>query len=282
MRTISIYTGIEQYVRKWNETGMIKILMVEDDEMVCRSFQVAIHNNAAFSLAGKTGSQSEAMQMLLSMKVDVMLLDLELEEGDGMHLLEEMRAKLDRLPEIITVTNTSSESVLSCVRELGSDFVYQKHNGAYSPENVLEIIQMTFPYYKNKTSDHTQVLAAEYSMEKEREYQRVYIRKELEKIGFTTQKRGTYFLAEAISIGMENKERRKLQITNDIYPVVAERNGVSIGGVEKSIRDAIEYTWKEADMKKLILYYPYTWSEQIGRPTNAEFVSNMIEHLELK
>ena len=43
---------------------MIKILMVEDDEMVCRSFQVAIRNNAAFSLVGKTGSQKEAMQML--------------------------------------------------------------------------------------------------------------------------------------------------------------------------------------------------------------------------
>ena len=141
--------------------------MVEDDEMVCRSFQVAIRNNAAFSLAGKTGSQKEAMQMLLSLDVDVMLLDLELDEGDGMHLLEEMRAKLERLPEIITVTNTSSESVLSCVRELGSDFVYQKHNGAYSPENVLEIIQMTFPYYQNKTADQTQVLAAEYSLEKE-------------------------------------------------------------------------------------------------------------------
>lgn len=167
--------------------------MVEDDEMVCRSFQVAIRNNAAFSLAGKTGSQKEAMQMLLSLDVDVMLLDLELDEGDGMHLLEEMRAKLERLPEIITVTNTSSESVLSCVRELGSDFVYQKHNGAYSPENVLEIIQMTFPYYQNKTADQTQVLAAEYSLEKEREYQRVYIRRELEKMGFTAQKRGTYF-----------------------------------------------------------------------------------------
>lgn len=216
--------------------------MVEDDEMVCRSFQVAIRNNAAFSLAGKTGSQKEAMQMLLSLDVDVMLLDL----------------------------------------ELGSDFVYQKHNGAYSPENVLEIIQMTFPYYQNKTADQTQVLAAEYSMEKEREYQRVYIRRELEKMGFTAQKRGTYFLADAICMGLENKEHRKLQITNDIYPVVAEQNGVSIGGVEKSIRDAIEHAWRDANLANLVRYYPFTWSEEIGRPTNAEFVSNMVERFELK
>ena len=104
--------------------------MVEDDEMVCRSFQVAIRNNAAFSLAGKTGSQKEAMQMLLSLDVDVMLLDLELDEGDGMHLLEEMRAKLERLPEIITVTNTSSESVLSCVRELGCPALFMQEGKA--------------------------------------------------------------------------------------------------------------------------------------------------------
>jgi len=141
---------------------------------------------------------------------------------------------------------------------------------------------MTFPYYQNKTADQTQVLAAEYSMEKEREYQRVYIRRELEKMGFTAQKRGTYFLADAICMGLENKEHRKLQITNDIYPVVAEQNGVSIGGVEKSIRDAIEHAWRDANLANLVRYYPFTWSEEIGRPTNAEFVSNMVERFELK
>ena len=105
---------------------------------------------------------------------------------------------------------------------------------------------------------------------------------ELEKMGFTAQKRGTYFLADAICMGLENKEHRKLQITNDIYPVVAEQNGVSIGGVEKSIRDAIEHAWRDANLANLVRYYPFTWSEEIGRPTNAEFVSNMVERFELK
>ncbi len=256
---------------------MIRILMVEDDVMVRQSFEIAIRNNGEFSLVGMTGKQSEAIQMLLELQVDVMLLDLELEEGDGMHLLEEMRRKMERLPEIITVTNTCSESVLSCVRELGSDFVYQKNNGAYSPENVLEIIQMTYPYYKKKSADRTQVLAAEYNLEREREYQLTYVRHELERMGFSSQKRGTVFLAEAICIELENKDRKKLQITNDIYPVLAERHGVSVGGVEKGIRDAIEYTWQESNMVNLMRYYPHRWDSEIGRPTNAEFIANMVE-----
>lgn len=256
---------------------MIKILMVEDDVTVRRSFEIAIRNNGEFSLVGMTGKQSEAIRMLLELPVDVLLLDLELEEGDGIHLLEEMRRKMERLPEIITVTNTGSESVLSCVRELGSDFVYQKHNGAYSPANVLEIIQMTYPYYKKKSTDHMQVLAAEYNLEKEREYQFLYVRHELERMGFHSKKRGTGFLAEAICMALENKGDKKLQITNDIYPVLAEKHGVSVGGVEKGMRDAIEYAWQEANMINLVRYYPHRWDSEMGRPTNAEFIANMVE-----
>lgn len=96
---------------------MINILMVEDSVTIQEAFEIAIKSNPRFSLIGMTGKQSEAMQVLLSMSVDVMLLDLELEEGDGIHLLEEMQQKMEHFPEIITVTNTCSESILSCVRE---------------------------------------------------------------------------------------------------------------------------------------------------------------------
>lgn len=256
---------------------MIKILMVEDDEMVCDSFEIAIKNNAEFSLVNKTGKQNEAMNILQTMEVDVMLLDLELEEGDGIHLLEEMKQTMESLPEIITVTNTCSESILSCVRELGSDFVYRKKNGAYSPENILEIIQMTFPYYKGKMANRTQVLAAQYSMEKEAEYQLAYVRRELEKMGFLPQKKGTFFLAEAICFMLNQKVRSKVQITNDVYPAIAKKYGASIGGIEKAIRDAIDRVWKKTDIATLTAFYPHQWDDEMGRPTNAEFITNMVD-----
>ena len=211
-----------------------------------------------------------------------MLLDLELDEGDGMHLLEEMRAKLERLPEIITVTNTSSESVLSCVRELGSDFVYQKHNGAYSPENVLEIIQMTFPYYQNKTADQTQVLAAEYSMEKEREYQRVYIRRELEKMGFTAQKKELIFwqTRSAWDWKIKNTGNYRSPMTSirswrnkTVCPsAVWRRASVTRSNMPGGMR--IWQIWCG------IIRLPGVRRSDV-RP-NAEFVSNMVERFELK
>ena len=256
---------------------MINILMVEDNVVIREAFEIAIKSNSKFLLVGMTGKQSEAMKILLSVQVDVMLLDLELEEGDGIHLLEEMQKRISQFPEIISVTNTSSESILSCVRELGSDFIYQKNNSAYSPDNVLEIIEMTYPYYRKKQTSHMQVLAEEYSMEKEEEYQRVYVQRELEKMGFLPQKRGTAFLAEAICLMLEMKEPQKVQITKDIYPVIADKYEASVGGVEKSMRNAIERTWKHTDIAQLAVLYPREWDSEIGRPTNAEFIAAMVD-----
>lgn len=256
---------------------MISILMVEDNVTIQEAFEVAIRSNPHFLLVGKTGKQSEAMKILRSVSVDVMLLDLELEEGDGIHLLEEMQKELSHFPEIITVTNTCSESILSCVRELGSDFIYQKNNSAYSPENVLEIIEMTYPYYQKKQANRQQVLAAEYSIEKEAEYQHAYVQRELEKMGFQPGKRGTALLTEAICILLEYKVPKKVQMTKDVYPVIAEKYGASAGGVEKSIRNAIERTWRQTELSRLTALYPGIWDKETGRPTNTEFIWAMVD-----
>lgn len=258
---------------------MIKVLMVEDDETVCSAFEIAIHNHAKFMLVAKTGSQTEAMQILKSEKIDVILLDLELEEGDGIHLLDDMRRALKVLLEIITVTNTSSEAVLSCVREKGSDFIYQKQNGAYSPVNVLEIIEMTLPYYKRKLSNRQQRLAAEYNVEREKEYRQTYVEHEIEKLGFRPKKKGTIFISEAICMLLDAKVPENVQITNDIYPKISRKHQSSIGSVEKCIRNAIERVWQNSELALLKTYYPFYWDPNTGRPTNAEFIKNMAAKL---
>lgn len=254
---------------------MIKILLVEDDEKVCNSFEIAIHSNPKFSLVGKTGRQSEAMQILQSIEVDVVILDLELKEGDGIHLLEEMNQKLKKMPEVISVTNTKSETILSCVREKGADFVYTKNNDAYSPQNILEIIEMTLPYYKKKLAENAQVLAAEYSLEKEYEYQQAYAEHELEKMGFKPKKLSTVMLAEAICLEMNAEDIYAIQITNDIYPVIAKKHDTSLGSVEKNMRNAIERVWSRTDIAVLEAFYPYYWNRNSGRPTNMDFILNM-------
>lgn len=261
------------------DTKMIKILLVEDDEIVRNSFAIAIHSNSKFSLVGMTGRQNEAMEILMAMDVDVLILDLELEEGDGIHLLEEMNLKLEKMPEVISVTNTRSETILSYVRERGVDFVYAKNNNSYSPQNVLEIIEMTLPYYKKKLADKTQSLAAEYNIEKEQEYQQTYVEHELEKMGFKSKKLGTVLLAEAICIMMNAKSNQMIQVTNDIYPVIAAKREITSASVEKSMRNAIERVWKHTDMAMLERFYPYYWDCESGRPTNTDFIFNMSEKL---
>lgn len=61
----------------------------------------------------------------------------------------------------------------------------------------------------------------------------------------------------------------------EIYPRVADYSGTTVSSVERTIRNAIESVWKRSNLEELELMYPYPYSSMNGRPTNAEFLTNM-------
>ena len=258
---------------------MIKILLVEDDVKVCDAFAIAIQSNPKFTIVGMTGKQTEAMNLLLTMDIDAMVLDLELEEGDGIHLLDEMNLKLEKLPALVSFTNIASERTLQYIREKGVDFVYAKNNPAYTPPMILDIFERITPYCKRKTAATMHVLAADYNLKKEIEYQFSYVEHELEKMGFKPKKQGTVLLAEAICIKMNAKPNQVMQVTNDIYPVIAANRNTTSANIEKNIRGAIERVWKQTNIATLERFYPFQWDSESGRPTNTDFIFNMAQKL---
>ena len=91
--------------------------------------------------------------------VDVVILDLELKEGDGLSFLEEVKTLEKDKPFIFVVTNTVSEITLNMVRENGSDYIYQKTNQSYTPGKILSIIDKVFVYKRaRRTLDEEQAI----------------------------------------------------------------------------------------------------------------------------
>lgn len=96
----------------------------------------------------------------------------------------------------------------------------------------------------------------------------------IRRLGATSKYKGYYFVAEAVRISMETKER-PIKITKDIYPFLAKKYKSTPMNVEHDIRTVINVCWvaNKATMDEIA---GYTLNY---RPTNSEFVDMLAYYL---
>ena len=261
-------------------TDEIKILMVEDEKYVVDQYRSLVEEQPGISIVYDTGSEKNALQYLSHHKIDVMILDLELKEGDGVSLLAEIGEQKLEKPFTVVVTNTVSNVTLSYLRANGADFVYQKMNAAYSPLRVISVIRKIYPYQRFAKPCKEHPLVMEFNRQKEELVMRNNLVRELEMMGIKHKMVGFDYLVEAVLLYVKCPEE-DVHITNDIYPEVAEIMHATPVGVERSIRCAIEAAFTRADIVRLHRYYPFPYDDEKGRPTNTQFIANMAKRIQI-
>lgn len=259
---------------------MIRIMLVEDEAEICEGFRTALAHYPAMTIVYETDSESLALDYLAIHAVDVMILDVELNEGDGISLLEHIELHKLEKPFIMVVTNTTSKVILGYTRAHGADYVYQKENLSYSAEKVLGVIERVYPYQKLENLYQSKHLVEQFNQEKADAITLKYIENELEKIGFRRKHVGFTYAAQAILLLLKDKDG-SLHVSSEIYPMLAHAHNTTVGGIERGIRNAIEATFTGARMHVLHQFYPFSYDENRSRPTNAEFLKNMASRLRL-
>lgn len=135
----------------------IKIMLIEDEAEVRHSFHEALTHHRMMKIVYETDSETCALDYLELHETDAIILDVELAEGDGVSFLDELEERgLDK-PFIVVVTNTSSNVILSYMRQHGADYVYQKTNRSYSADKILSILEKVYPYQRmldDRKTDH--------------------------------------------------------------------------------------------------------------------------------
>ncbi|MEY8331770.1 sporulation initiation factor Spo0A C-terminal domain-containing protein [Lachnospiraceae bacterium 47-T17] len=261
-------------------TDFVRLMLVEDDPKILAGFRHALPGFPSMKIVFETGSETCALDYLEAHEADVVILDIELAEGDGLSFLDSVKARDLEKPFIVVVTNTGSNVILSYMREHGADYVYQKTNRSYSPEKILSILEKVYPYQKmieGRKKDH---LVERYNQKKADEITRAYVEGELERMGFRRKHVGFTYTADVLVILMKDKVG-KLHITTDIYPLVAKAHHTTRGGVERGIRTAVDAVFTNAKIPEIQQYYPFPYDEERGRPTCTEFLWNMARRLQL-
>ncbi|MFD7866181.1 response regulator [Streptomyces sp. NPDC057682] len=92
---------------------MIRVLVVEDDPVAADAHELYVNRVPGFTVAAVARSRAEAVRALDRMPVDLLLLDLYLPDGHGLHLLRTLRAA-GHGADVIAVTSARD---LAVVRE---------------------------------------------------------------------------------------------------------------------------------------------------------------------
>lgn len=261
-------------------SDLIKVMVVEDDPKVCESLRQAIPNQPKLTIVYETDSERQAYNYLIKNAVDVIILDIELNEGDGVSLLDTIEKQKIEKPFIVVVTNTASNITLTYMREHGADYVYRKVNPSFSAAKVLSIIDKIYPYQTLASEQKGVRLAEQINEEKTDAITRRYVEGELERMGFKRRHVGFGYAVDAIVMLMKN-EGTPLRVTNDVYPAIAKAENTTRQCVERAIRNAIEVTFAGKKIEQMSYDYPYPYDARRGRPTNTEFLMNMVQRLQM-
>lgn len=105
----------------------LRVFLVEDLPVVRNRVIESLEEIAGLEVAGFAESEESAVFWLRSHDCDVLILDLELRQGNGLGVLKSL-ATLDRHPGLVTIiySNHASESIRRLAAQLGASYFFDK------------------------------------------------------------------------------------------------------------------------------------------------------------
>lgn len=188
-----------------------------------------------------------ALELLRSEKPDVLIIDTELPEIDGLTVLR--KAGTDRPPVILCISTLNSYYVSQSAQELGAWLTLTK---PFRMEFALSHVENMLRLLQEPVKRDPQSIIAHH----------------LDRLGANIQ-----LLRVGISLFAQDPEQKLIK---ELYPAIAQRcEGESTGLIGKAIERAIKAAWKNRDSQVWEEYFP----DAVKCPTNKVFIKQLADFL---
>lgn len=247
---------------------ILRILLVEDDMDVCKRFHAEIEEWENMTLLDTTNDSSAAINLTKDHFPDVVILDLELNngKGNGLDYLSKLKSVyLPVRPFILVTTNNSSTIIHETARNLGADFIISKYQDGYSEKSVLDFLEMTRnTIFRVQQTNNSHTPDTKTPSERNQHLKRC-ISAELTLVGIKPKSVGFEYLIEAIFLAINGDDSHLLQ-------TVGKKFRKSKPSIERGIQNSISRAWRTADIDQLLTHYKAPISPERGYPTVTEFI----------
>jgi len=93
----------------------IKIVIVDDHEMVRNGLSVMLEREEDFTVIGEANNGKEAVELVGKLQPDVVLMDLRMPEMDGVEAMRQIRANDDSVEFLVLTTFDSDEYIFDAI-----------------------------------------------------------------------------------------------------------------------------------------------------------------------
>lgn len=97
-------------------TAPIRIVIVDDHPLLRDGLIAVLSTQPDFDVIGEAGDGAEAIQQVLALRPDVVLLDLEMPAMDGVQVLTHLRGSCPAIPVIVLTAFDTDERILGAVQ----------------------------------------------------------------------------------------------------------------------------------------------------------------------
>ena len=257
-----------------DKNKLVTVLLIEDDKNDCIDMKNYINSREDIRLVDIVSSPNKAINSIKTYLPDAIILDIELNngEGSGLEVLDAIKSMhMDIKPIIIITTNISSKLVYTYAHENGVDMIFHKLKDDYSPELVVRNIVLLSGI---KLSERLVNNVAVESPDDYRNKISERINRELDLIGISSHLVGRKYIHDSILYILEEHEENE-----NVFLHLAKKYKKGNSTIGRSIQTAIEHAWRKSSIEDLQKYYTAVVNYNTGVPTPTELIYYYVDKI---
>lgn len=252
---------------------IIRVLIADDNEDFCTMLNDYFSEQSDLEVVGIANNGVEAIEQVVSLQPDVIILDIIMPHLDGLGVLEKIKGMdLTPDPKVVILTAFGQERVTKEALELGADYYVLK------PFNMEVLVDRIRQLNSSRVNISRVIRASAPPVKRDLED---VITGVLLEVGVPAHIKGYMFLKEAITLVINDMDIIN-SVTKCLYPAIAERFDTTPSRVERAIRHAIESAWNgRNNIQAVNKFFRYSIRNDKGKPTNSEFIALIADNIRI-
>ena len=129
----------------------LKILVVDDHDVVRRGLRVLLETHAGWKVCGEAATGGEAIRKAQKLEPDIVVLDIGIPEPNGLEVARRLR-KAGLKAQILVLTIHESEELVSAVLKAGARGFMLKSDAGRELITAIEALNQHKPYFTSKVA----------------------------------------------------------------------------------------------------------------------------------
>ena len=264
----------------------ISVLIADDNQEFSHTLSNYINAQDDMEIIGMAKDGTEAVEMIVNIEPDVVLLDVIMPHLDGLGVLERVNTmNSNKRPICIMLSAVGQDKVTQKAITLGAEYYVVK---PFDIELLIKRIREIKFFKPNQESNNFITKDAKQPYidisnknGNKEENLEALVTNIIHEVGVPAHIKGYQYLREAIMMVVKDIDVIN-QITKSLYPKIAYKFNTTPSRVERAIRHAIEVAWGRGQQEIVEKIFGYTISASKGKPTNSEFIAMIADKLRLE